>query len=67
MTRDELRLELLKLTYVHGREAAEAVRRAKELESYVQELEKFEPIKEPVLAPDQSEKRKKSGKSDSLN
>jgi len=35
MTRDELRLELLKLTYVHGRMTAEAVARARELEMYV--------------------------------
>lgn len=31
----ELRLELLKLTYTHGREAAEAVERAKVLEAYI--------------------------------
>jgi hypothetical protein len=37
MTRDEVRLELLKLTYTHGREAADAVVRAKVLEAYVVE------------------------------
>jgi hypothetical protein len=31
----ELRLELLKLTYSHGREAPEAVARAEVLEQYV--------------------------------
>lgn len=36
----ELRLELLKLTYNHGREAREAVDRAKELETYVLEVAK---------------------------
>lgn len=36
----EIRLELLKLTYSHGREAREAVDRAKELETYVLEVAK---------------------------
>jgi len=31
----EIRLELLQLTYSHGREAREAVTRAEELEKYV--------------------------------
>jgi hypothetical protein len=31
----EVRLELLRLTYTHGREASEAVDRAKILESYI--------------------------------
>jgi hypothetical protein len=35
MARQELRLELLKLTYSHGRESSEAVERAKVLETYV--------------------------------
>jgi hypothetical protein len=38
MDREALRLELLKLTYSHGRPAGEAVGRAKELEDYVLEL-----------------------------
>lgn len=37
MDLDELRLELLKLTYVHGRDAPEAVARARELEKYVKQ------------------------------
>lgn len=39
MTRESLRLELLKLTYTHGRDSAEAVGRAKELEKYLFEEE----------------------------
>lgn len=35
MDRQTLRLELLKLTYSHGRQASEAVARAKELEDFV--------------------------------
>jgi hypothetical protein len=35
MDKDIIRLELVKLTYHHGREVAETVRRAKELEEYV--------------------------------
>jgi hypothetical protein len=35
MTSQELRLELLKLTYSHGRESSEAVERAEVLEGYV--------------------------------
>jgi hypothetical protein len=35
MTQDEIRLELLKLTYTHGRDAAEAVGRAKILEAFI--------------------------------
>jgi len=34
---DDLRLKLLELTYTHGRDASEAVARAKELEKYVME------------------------------
>lgn len=37
MDRETLRLELVKLTYAHGRDAAEAVGRAKDLEAYVSE------------------------------
>lgn len=39
MTKDEMRLELLKLTYTHGRTSAEAVARAEELEAFVLEDE----------------------------
>lgn len=35
--RAELRLELLKLTYTHGRESTEAVSRAKILEDFILE------------------------------
>lgn len=35
MNSDVLRIELLRLTYTHGRTAAEAIERAKELEKYV--------------------------------
>lgn len=35
MERELVRLELLKLTYTHGRDANDAVERAKVLESYV--------------------------------
>lgn len=42
-----LRLELLKLTYAHGRDSAEAVRRAKELEAYCNESP--EPVQPPVV------------------
>lgn len=37
MNRADLRLELLKLTYSHGREPSEAVDRAKVLEAYLHE------------------------------
>lgn len=37
MEREDLRLELVKLTYTHGRTTAEAVARAKDLEAYVSE------------------------------
>jgi hypothetical protein len=37
MKKEELRLELVKLTYTHGRDVAEALGRAKELEKYVSE------------------------------
>lgn len=37
MDRHQLRLELLRLTYTHGRDSAEAVARAKALEEYVTE------------------------------
>lgn len=53
-SRESLRLELVKLTYAHGRNCAEAVGRAKELEDY-------------VLEPGPSEeKKKKSGNAKSL-
>jgi hypothetical protein len=35
MERNEVRLELLKLTHHHGRDATEAVKRAQVLEGYV--------------------------------
>jgi hypothetical protein len=35
ITQEDIRLELLRLTYVHGRTAAEAIERAKELETYL--------------------------------
>jgi hypothetical protein len=35
MTKDELRLECLKLAHAHGREPQEVVARAKEYEAYV--------------------------------
>jgi hypothetical protein len=35
MDRQELRLEIVKLTYTHGREITEAVARAKALEAYI--------------------------------
>ncbi len=35
MNREEMRLEILKLTYTHGRETSEAVGRAKALEDYI--------------------------------
>jgi hypothetical protein len=60
MTRDELRLELLRLTYSHGRDSAEAVERAKVLESYVTD------IKESTPAPSVVESKKKFGKSNTL-
>lgn len=37
MTRDELRLECIKLAYVHGREPAQIVERAKALEEWISE------------------------------
>lgn len=39
MTRADLRLELLKLSYTHSRDAVEAVGRAKVLENFVLETE----------------------------
>jgi hypothetical protein len=47
MTREELRLELLKLTYTHGRTSAEAVARAQELEGHVTAVEDTRPLEEP--------------------
>lgn len=35
MTRAELRLELLKLSYTHGRDVAEAVGRAEKMEEFI--------------------------------
>jgi len=50
MTQQELRLELLKLTYSHGREASEAVKRAGVLESYVlEEHAQVAPVAEKTL------------------
>lgn len=43
MTKQDVRLELLKLTYNHGREASEAVERAKVLEAFVLD-ESAEPL-----------------------
>lgn len=57
MNRDELRLELLKLTYSHGRSAQDAVDRALELESYVCKPEVQAQFKEPQAL------EKKNGKS----
>jgi hypothetical protein len=37
VTLHEIRIELLKLTYTHGRDAAEAVSRTRELEKFVVE------------------------------
>lgn len=51
MTKPELRLELLKLTYNHGREASEAVNRAKELETFV-----FDGSEKPLGLPNKSAK-----------
>jgi hypothetical protein len=53
MTRDELRLELLSLTYSHGRDAAEAVERAKVLELYVCEsiIKELEDDEDVVIFP----------------
>lgn len=53
MNLQELRLELLKLTYNHGREASEAVTRAKELEAYVTEnlAQKAAQVDKPTKTP----------------
>lgn len=59
MNRDELRLELLKLTYSHGRSARDAIDRALELESYVCKPEAQVEFKEV----EKSIPEKKSGKS----
>lgn len=57
MNIDSLRLELLRLTYTHGRDPAEAVGRAKVLEGYVNE-----PIDRPVLGlPKKADKGETSG------
>ena len=45
MTEIELRLELLKLTYTHGRTSAEAVDRAKTMEEWLKE---GSPVERPV-------------------
>lgn len=37
MTKEDLRLEILKLTYTHGRESSQAIERARELENYLTE------------------------------
>lgn len=49
----DLRIELLKLTYTHGRDASEAVTRAKELEGYVIEssAQKAAPMAKPTKIP----------------
>lgn len=39
MDRALIRLEVIKLTYTHGRDSAEAVYRARELENYIFELQ----------------------------
>ncbi len=39
MDRALVRLEIIKLTYTHGRDAAEAVSRARELENYIFEFQ----------------------------
>jgi hypothetical protein len=53
MDSNELRLELLKLTYSHGREASEAVARAEELEEYVTDYpaQKAAPVVKPTKTP----------------
>ena len=50
MDRAQLRLEIIKLTYTHGRDTTEAVSRARDLENYI-----FESQDEK-----QNEKKKKS-------
>lgn len=58
MSRDQLRLELLKITYVHGRTPEEGVDRAKVLEKYVAEV-----FPAPVTVPNAFLAKKKVGKS----
>lgn len=59
MTRDEIRLELIKIAHTHGRSSAEAVERAKIYETYVvgeviQEIhpEKVKPSRKAARQPD---------------
>lgn len=54
MSLEELRFEILKLTYAHAREATEAVVRAKVLEAYI-----FEPAS-PVVKVAKKPKAEKS-------
>ena len=51
MTKSEMRLELLKLTYSHGRDASEAVDRAKVLEAFL-----LDDSVKPLGLPDKSAK-----------
>jgi hypothetical protein len=51
MTKPEVRLELLRLTYSHGRDASEAVERAKILEAFV-----LDDSVKPLGLPDKSAK-----------
>lgn len=60
MTREEFRLECLKLTYSHGRESAEAVARARDLEKYIFEKHEDELFGE-VLPAKTAEPPKKVG------
>lgn len=51
MTKTEVRLEVLKLTYTHSRDAAEAVARARKLEEYIfetQDVASEMNVKEPL-------------------
>lgn len=56
MERQALRLELLKLTYTHAREASEAVARAKVLETYVTEGEVVQAKRRPGRQPPKADK-----------
>lgn len=68
MQRDELRLELLKLTYAHGRDAAEAVGRAKTLEEYIsQDAAPSDSAKPQSVSKRDEKSSKKSGNPDILS
>ena len=54
MNMNELRIELLKLTYAHGRTSEEAVERAKTLEKYV--LEEAKAARPTLGLPGKSDK-----------